>query len=214
MAVFKFSKTSTSALAAHVDTLRAVTYIFRRANLPVEYSHGFNPHMELIFSPPLALGVESLCEYVCAKMPFEQGLCERLNKVCPNGMSFLRSFDVDVNLAAKINSAAFVVEAKGLGNFAAEALSPNFCISYVEKGEVVTKDVSSRIFSATRLNENRAEFVLAVGNANLRPDRLVRHLQNVHNLPGDYKITKIESFVDKVSTDEFLAKLAEEKNIR
>ena len=77
MVVFKFQKTSTSALAAHVDTLRAVTYVFRRANLPVEYSHGFNPHMELGFSAPLALGVESLCEYVSAKMPFEEGLVPR-----------------------------------------------------------------------------------------------------------------------------------------
>ena len=33
MIIFKFTKTSTSALAAHVDTLRAVTYLVRRANI-------------------------------------------------------------------------------------------------------------------------------------------------------------------------------------
>ena len=53
MVILKFEKTSTAALAAHVDTLRAVTYIFRRAGLEVEYSQGYNPHMELGFSPAI-----------------------------------------------------------------------------------------------------------------------------------------------------------------
>lgn len=208
MVVFKFSKTSTSALAAHVDTLRAVTYLFRRAKLPVEYSHGFNPHMELGFSPPLALGVESFCEYVSAKMRFEEGLCERLNKVCPNGLKFLCAFDAEVNLAAKINSADFVVEAAGVGEFAEEILVPNYRISYIEKGEAVSKEVSDRIFAAKKLDENRALFTLAVGNANLRPDRLVCHILNEHSIQSDYKITKVQSYVDKVPTDEFLKNVA------
>lgn len=204
MVIFKFTKTDTAALVAHVDTLRAVTYIFRRATLPVEYSRGFNPHMELGFSPPLALGVESLCEYVSAKMPFEDGLCERVNVVSPAGISFLRAFDAEINLAAKINSAAFEVEALSIGNFAEEALVPNFSISYAEKGEIVTKNVASRIFSAQRIGKDAAKFILAVGNDNLRPDRLVRYLMNKHRLVGDYRIVKVESFVNGIATDDFL----------
>lgn len=204
MVVFKFQKTSTSALAAHVGTLRAVTYVFRRANLPVEYSHGFNPHMELGFSAPLALGVESLCEYVSAKMPFEEGLCERLNAVCPQGLTFVEAFDKEINLAAKINSADYLVEAQGIGNFAEEVLAPNYEISCAEKGAIVSKDVSSRILGARKLTDNSALFTLSIGNANLRPDRLVCYLQTVHNLTGDYKITKTQSYVDGTPTDEVL----------
>lgn len=207
MVIFKFEKTSTAALAAHVDTLRAVTYVFRRANLPVEYSHGFNPHMELGFSAPLALGVESLCEYVSAKMDYSCGLLEKLNAVCPKGLRFTQVFNKELNLAAKIDSATYKIQALGIGNVVEEILAPNYEISYAEKGVTVTKDVSARIISAKKADENSAFVTLTLGNNNLRPDRLVCHLQNKHNLQGDYCVIKTESFVGGVPADEFLNNL-------
>ncbi len=207
MVIFKFEKTSTASLVAHVDTLRAVTYIFRRANLPVEYSHGFNPHMELGFSSPLALGVESLCEYVSAKMPFSEGLLEKINAVSPKGIKFTDVFPKEMNLAAKIDSATYKIEALGIGNVVEEILSPNYEITYQEKGVNVSKDVSSRILSAKKQSEDCAFITLTLGNNNLRPDRLVLHLMNKYDLQGDYKITKTESFVDGVPTDEYLQNL-------
>lgn len=209
MIVLKFEKTSTSALAAHVDTLRAVTYIFRRANIPVEYSQGFNPHMELGFSSPLALGVESLCEYVSAKTDFSEDILEKLNSVCPKGLRFTKVFDTTVNLAATINRAAYLVEAQGLGDVIEEVTQPRYEITYTERGAAVTKDVSARIFSAKRKTKNSAVVTLALGNDNLRPDRLVCHLMNKHHLSGDYKITKIESFVGDIPTDDYLSNLGE-----
>ena len=207
MVVFKFEKTSTSALAAHVDTLRAVTYVFRRAGLDVEYSQGFNPHMELGFSAPLALGVESVCEYVSAKMQYEEGLVDKLNAVCPQGIKFTKAFDKSVNLAAKINRATYRVEAQGIGEVVEEILAPNYEISYEERGTTVTKNVANRIYTAQIVHSNCAFVTLAVGNDNLRPDRLVCYLQAKHGLLGDYKITKIESYVDDVPTDEYLNRL-------
>lgn len=204
MVVFKFEKTSTSALAAHVDTLRAVTYVFRRANLNVEYSQGYNPHMELGFSAPLALGVESLCEYVSAKMPYEKGLTEKLNAVCPQGLKFTKAFDKSVNLAATFNRATYRICARGLGDVAEEIAAPNYEITYEERGSIVTKDVSQRIFSAKRLDSDTAQVTLAIGNANLRPDRVVCHLMKKYRLTGDYSIIKTESFADNVPADEYL----------
>ncbi len=207
MVVFKFEKTACGALAAHVDTLRTVTYIFRRAGIEVEYSHGFNPHMELSFSPPLALGVESVCEYVGAKAEYFDGMLEKLNNVCPESIRFVKVFNKQINLAAKINRATYRIQSNGLGNFIEEILAPDYEISYAEKGAIVTKNVASRIFGAQREDADTATVTLAVGNENLRPDRLVRHLQSVHGLDCDYKITKIQSFVDETETDEYLASL-------
>ena len=204
MIIFKFEKTSTSALVAHVDTLRAVTYTMRRARFNVEYSQGFNPHMELGFSAPVALGVESTCEYVSAKMPFQPNLLERLNAVCPQGLRFVQVFDKSVNLAAKINRATYRVEACGIGNVVGEIVAPDYEITYEERGSAVTKNVAKRIFGAQKVNADCALVTLAVGNDNLRPDRLVCHLMNKHKLSGDYKIVKIESYVDDVPTDKYL----------
>ncbi|MCM1289783.1 MAG: TIGR03936 family radical SAM-associated protein [Corallococcus sp.] len=211
MIILKFTKTSTAALAAHVDTLRAVTYLFRRANVEVQYSNGYNPHMELGFSAPLALGVESECEYVSVKTVSADGILERLNSVCPQGISFTKVFRAEVNLASAVNRATYRVEARGIGDVAEEVLVPNYSITYFERGNAVTKDVSSRIFSARNVDNDTAVFTLAVGNENLRPDRLVCHLQNSHNLSGDYKITKIQSFVGETPTDDFLENVEKEQ---
>lgn len=207
MVIFKFEKTACGALAAHVDTLRTITYIFRRAGIEVEYSHGFNPHMELSFSPPLALGVESVCEYVGAKAEYSCDMLEKLNNVCPESIRFVKVFNKQTNLAAKINRATYLIEAKGIGNVIQEILAPNYEISYAEKGVTVTKNVASRIFGAEKENDDCALVTLAVGNENLRPDRLVRHIQTVHEWTDDYKITKIQSYVNETETDEYLASL-------
>lgn len=205
MVVFKFQKTSTSALAAHVDTLRAITYIFRRANLQVQYSEGYNPHMELGFSAPLALGTESLCEYVSAKMQYSDDLLPRLNAVCPKGLRFVAVFQKQVNLAAAIDSARYLVRAQGIGDVVEEILAQGYTIEVQSKGKTTTQQVDGKIFEAKRLDANTAEVVLAMGNNNLRPDKLVRHLMNKHSLAGDYSVTKINCYAKGVPADEFLA---------
>ena len=204
MVIFKFEKTSTSALAAHVDTLRAVTYVFRRAGLNVEYSQGFNPHMELGFSSPIALGVESLCEYVSVKTEYSTDLLDRLNAVCPNGIRFTKVFNAEVNLAATLNRAVYRVEADGIGDVIGEISHPMFTISYQEKAQWVEKTVANRIFGAEKIDSNTALVTLAIGNDNLRPDRLVTHLMREHNLQGDYRITKLQAFVNDTPADEYL----------
>lgn len=204
MVIFKFEKISTAALVSHVDNLRAVTYTLRRAGLDVEYSQGFNPHIELGFSSPIALGVESLAEYVAVKTDYFDGILEKVNAVCPNGLHFTKVFVANVNLAATLNRATYRVEAVGIGDVICDVLSDGYTISYTDKGQTVTKDVSSRIFSAKRLTSDSAIVTLAIGNDNLRPDRLVWHLMHQHNLNGDYSITKLQAYVNDIDADEFL----------
>ena len=207
MIILKFEKISTAALVSHIDNLRAVTYALRRAGIDVEYSQGYNPHMELGFSSPLALGVESIAEYVSLKADYASDILERINAVCPAGLSFTRIFNADVNLAAVINRAEYTVYADGIGQVIEEITQPNYTISYEDKGSVVTKDVSSRIFSATAIDDDTARVILSTGNDNLRPDRLVRHLMQKHGLTGDYSIVKTKAFVDTLDADEYLENL-------
>ncbi len=207
MKIFKFTKTSTSSLAAHVDTIRAMTYILRRAGVDVEYSQGFNPHIELGFSPPLSLGVESFSEYVAVKTDEQNMLLDRLNAVCPNGITFLREWTCRVNLAATINSALYRVQTKGIGEVVEQITAPNYTISYIERGEVVYKDVSSRILYAKRIDANTAEICLSIGNENLRPDRIVKHLLQQIGSDDDYSIIKLQAFVNGVDVDTYLDNL-------
>ncbi len=192
-----------------MDTLRAVTYIFRRAKVDVEYSQGFNPHMELGFSSPIPLGTESIAEYVSAKAKMQSDLLERLNANCPDGMSFTTVYQKKVNLASTFNCAEYVIYVQGIGDVIQQILAPDYTITYTEKGLQVQKNVSSRIKSCTKVDCDSAKVVLACGNENLRPDRLCLHLMRENNLTGDYKILKTKMFVDDLDADEYLSQQEE-----
>lgn len=205
MLIFKFTKTGPAALVSHVDNLRAVTYLMRRAGVAAQYSQGFNPHMELGFSAPIALGVESLAEYVSVKTAETANLLARLNAASPDGIRFVAQWNADVNLAAVFNRAKYKLEFDGVGEIIDEITAPNYSIDYLERGNWVTKDVSAKIFSAERLNIDSCVVTLATGNDNLRPDRLVNHLLRAHGRTCDYKIVKLQAFANDLPADEYLS---------
>ena len=57
-----FKKMGMSRYVSHLDLMRAMTRAMRRANVPLWYTEGYNPHPYMTFSLPLSLGMESLCE--------------------------------------------------------------------------------------------------------------------------------------------------------
>ena len=64
MIVLRYSRLGTRKYLSHIDVLRDFGRIVRRADIPVAYSEGFNPHALLFFSPPTPVGVSSEAEYV------------------------------------------------------------------------------------------------------------------------------------------------------
>lgn len=60
----KFKKGSDIKFVAHLDIMRAIQRTFKRAQLPVDYSNGFNPHMKLSIAQPLSVGMYSDSEYL------------------------------------------------------------------------------------------------------------------------------------------------------
>ena len=57
-----FKKMGMSRYVSHLDLMRAMSRTLRRANVPLWYTEGYNPHPYMTFSLPLSLGMESLCE--------------------------------------------------------------------------------------------------------------------------------------------------------
>lgn len=64
----KFTKTGTLKFISHLDLQRTFNRCLIRSRLPVWYTKGFNPHAKLVFSLPLSVGCESICEYVDIKI--------------------------------------------------------------------------------------------------------------------------------------------------
>jgi radical SAM-linked protein len=91
----RFQKTGAAALLGHLDLLRELPRVIRRAGLRIQYSQGFNPKPEISFGPALSLGVSSFDEYMDVQLlgvsSDETDLVERLNAVAGMGLCFLQA---------------------------------------------------------------------------------------------------------------------------
>lgn len=64
----KFEKHGNIKYIGHLDLMRFFQKMFRRAELDISYSKGFNPHPVMSFASPLGVGMESVGEYLDVEM--------------------------------------------------------------------------------------------------------------------------------------------------
>lgn len=83
-----FSKKGTAKYISHLDMQRTMQRTLKRAEIPVWYSEGFNPHPYLCFASPLPVGTEGEQEVIdfrlADEMPFEE-IKDRMNRAFPLG---------------------------------------------------------------------------------------------------------------------------------
>lgn len=85
----RLSKTGRAVYISHLDLMRTMQRAFLRADMPLKYSEGFNPHAQISFALPLSLGTASECELMDFKLSSFMALPEiafRLNRVLPEGL--------------------------------------------------------------------------------------------------------------------------------
>lgn len=88
--VLKFAKEGYSRFTSHLDMLRLFKRAFKRTEIPLVYSQGFNPHPKLGFAQPLSLGYTSVCELL--EFETEKAFCpqeieESLKAIMPEGIA-------------------------------------------------------------------------------------------------------------------------------
>jgi radical SAM-linked protein len=86
-----FSKTEAMRFTGHLDLQRTLERTIRRAELPLAYSQGFNPHPKLTLAAALPLGFTSTCEvadmWLKAEMPLKE-VESALREAAPPGITF------------------------------------------------------------------------------------------------------------------------------
>ena len=115
MKVLKYLRLGNARFVSHIDVLRQAARILRRAEIPVKYSKGFNPHALVFFSPPCSVGVGSLAEYVAidTDMPAEE-VMERYNAAVGADMRAVKSFDVAGNVTLRADRVFDAFRREGL----------------------------------------------------------------------------------------------------
>ncbi len=91
----RFCKRGALQYISHLDLQRTFVRILARAELPLWYTQGFNPHPKLVFALPLQLGTESECELVDIKlvrdMPCED-ILKRLSAATTAELDFIDAY--------------------------------------------------------------------------------------------------------------------------
>jgi len=94
---FWFEKTGPAALMSHLDLIRELVRVFRRAGVDLEYTLGFHPKPDMTFSPALALGIDALSEGIDVRILnapedlLSEAFMENLSSRCIEGMRFTKA---------------------------------------------------------------------------------------------------------------------------
>lgn len=88
----RFEKKGVLKYIGHLDMMRYFQKAISRAELPIAYSEGFNPHQIMSFGNPLGLGMTSSAEYMdielLEEVPSAEGI-DRLNEQMAMGIKIL-----------------------------------------------------------------------------------------------------------------------------
>jgi radical SAM-linked protein len=111
-----FHKTSELRYIGHLDLHRSLERALRRANLPLDYSRGFNPRVKLNLSTALPLGCSSTTEladfWLQSELQEEQVL-QALQAVVPPGLLVISIEKIDPklpSLQSSINAISYHVK--------------------------------------------------------------------------------------------------------
>ena len=93
----RFEKVGDSIWISHLDLMRVFQRAFRRADLLLKHSQGFNPRAIVSIALPLSVGVDSVCELLDFELEGETALppdlAERLNAKLPAGIRVLEVYE-------------------------------------------------------------------------------------------------------------------------
>ena len=93
----KFTKEENIKFISHLDVLKTIQKNIRRAGLPVEFSQGFNPHMNTSIAQPLSVGVYSSGEYmdmILTTETDEKEIVDKLNATAPSGIKYISALAI------------------------------------------------------------------------------------------------------------------------
>lgn len=88
----KFNKEGDMIYISHLDLQQLLQRAFRRAEIDLVHSQGFNPHPKISYGNALALGTESQGEYVDVEIEEDLSVEEYLNRMnaqLPQGIKFI-----------------------------------------------------------------------------------------------------------------------------
>lgn len=196
----KFIKHEDMIYISHLDVQRLLQRAFRRADVELSFSQGFNPHPKMSYGNALALGVESFGEYVDIEIENEnitpEELMERINAQLPDGMQFIKCIELEGGekaLAANIIYGDYVFTVPNTTGMEADAVS-----------EKLAEMMNSETITTTKRNKKKR-----IVEVDIRP--LIKTLSLMEADKDEIKISSVLATGSKqnLNTNVFIPKLLE-----
>jgi radical SAM-linked protein len=135
--LIKYSKENEIKFIAHLDLMRTLQKVVKRAELPIEYSKGFNPHMAVSIAQPLSVGTYSSGEYmdvVLSDELEEKYIMDKMNGKTPRGIKILDVVKVipiegkkKLQAMAIIDAAKYTIKLKCTDGEATQEILTSIC---------------------------------------------------------------------------------------
>ncbi len=195
------------AFISHLDIQRTLQRAMRRAQIPLAYSQGFNPHPKLSFASAVATGQTSDCEWFEAELSREMepaAFSQSINNVMPAGLSVTDAVPAPEgfgSLSALTRAAEYEIRLHvrtGAGQVEAvlsELLAGPVMMEKKTKSGIRTVDIRPEIIEASVTEAEEGETTLRVlgrlqADGGLRADMLVRALFDRLDARGAFSIRR------------------------
>ena len=223
----KFKKENDLIYISHLDMMRLFQRAFRRANISVRYSEGFNPHPKFSFATALSIGVSSIGEYMDIELDEEIAIDEfvsRMKDELPNGIEIIQAaYTTEKDaLMAIIDWSTYIIEIPLLGTIDKDEAEKEIN-RFIDREEIIivrqkkqrrgkkkiktTKEVNIRelIKDINILMFENEKMILKTtlrtgSRGNLKPSALVEAIKNYTDFEMEedgVKIQRLELFLEK-----------------
>ena len=145
----KFKKYGSLRFIGHLDVMRFFQKVMRRAQIPIAFTAGYNPHMIMSFASPLGIGLTSEGEYFDIELSEPISSSEavrRMNEVTAEGIEVV-SFR-QIAEEKKMTGMAIVAAADYLVDFKNEtdgaAITEKIITDFLRQQEIVVLKQTKR----------------------------------------------------------------------
>ena len=228
--LLKFEKKGDIRYISHLDLMRQFQRAFKRAEIGLAFSQGFNPHPKMSFGQPLSLGFTSSGEYLefeTVDLHRGEDILRSMNQTLPNGITVkacLRMPAIKKTASALVSFADYEIKTGNPWPGSARDHIADFLSrpkidteKKAKKRKLVTVDIRPMIYGITVVADTTDELILrttlaAGSNANLNPELLLSALFNGENCPAAFppQIERLELYSEERQPLETLADKLEE----
>ena len=212
-------ETGRAAYISHLDMQRTLQRALRRADMPLQYSQGFNPHPLMAFAGALSTGFESEREWFDVRLEGDiaPGDFEaRLNAVLPEGMAVSHAMEAPEGLSTLTGHLAAArytlwvrperaVSAAEVNSTLHKLLDSSELMvqKRTKSGAMVPQNIRPQLYEAGLTGRDGESFTLDVlgeltAGGGLRTEAFVNVLLDFLGSAGSFRCRREEMYFDEV----------------